>query len=150
QVAVTRHLLKQAPEAILIPEEIRIKIGLIDPAMKVGWSRDMPHQEELQNGCILLEPIFKLNRETAHSWRNIFADQLSAMHVRMPSFIDERYVLIHFTEICVYKNQIIKVEESGLTSPRLCSITGRIEPNQVIQFYYELGAFPQLRGIIRE
>jgi len=146
QVAITRHLLKQAPHAILIPEEVCIELTLIDPSYEFDLECLERNPRTDRRDRIPVASVFIVNRETVKSWEGHFRNRLTASTVRMPDFFEQRYQPMLFTFIRIYKNHVLKDYDSGLTCPRAPSIEGEIKPGDKIQFYYELGSHPQLKG----
>ena len=68
QVAITWFLLKQSPQAILIPEQVRIDMTWTDPAhdcFGVGQelNRSLPQRDRFRAA-----PVFVLDREIVQSW----------------------------------------------------------------------------------
>lgn len=146
QVAITRHLLKQSPHAILIPQEVSIDLTLVNPAREFNLDGRDPIQAALQRDRIPVAPVFVLNRETVKSWEGNGSDRLPAAAARMPDPLETRYQPMLFTTIRVYENHILKDYDSGLTCPRRPSINDPIQPGDAIQFHYELGSRPRLIG----
>jgi hypothetical protein len=144
QVAITRHLLKQAPRAILIPEEVCIELTLVDPSCEFDLDGLERKRGTIQRDRIPVAPVFVVNRETVKSWDGNRSNQLTASTVRMPDFLEQRYEPMLFTVIRIYKNHVLKDYDSGLTGPRPLSVVCAIKPGDTIQFHYELGSHPRL------
>ena len=144
QVAVTRHLLRQAPQAILVPEEIRVDLTLVNPSRE--FDPDCLEQERAANSRdrIPVASVFVVNRETVHSWGDQCSERLPASAVQMPAFPEHRYEPMLFTVIRIYEDHVLKDYDSGLTCPRPLSIEGAIKPGDTIRFHYELGSHPRL------
>lgn len=133
QVAVTRHLLRQAPQAILVPEEVRIDLELMDYE---------DHEDRIPVGS-----IFAVNRQTVASWSDMEGLRLPASRVRLPKPVEQRYEPMLLTTIRVYKDHVLQGDDSDyLTSPRYLSIEDPLSPGDTVQFHYELGARPGLKG----
>ncbi len=146
QVAITRHLLAQAPDAILLPHEVRVDLKLVDPNKEfelgvIGRNEGHTHRDRLPVG-----PIFVVNRESIKSWKNISSNCLPGLAVQFSGPIEQRYQPMLFTEVCVYQKHILKDYDSGLTCPRVLSTDKAIKAGQTIQFYYDLGIQPRLRS----
>jgi hypothetical protein len=146
QVAITRHLLLQAPDAILIPEEVRIDFVLADPSHEFGLDGRARNADELQRDRILVAPVFVVNRETVNSWKSIRGNRLPGSAARLPDPVEQRYQPMLFTNMRVYQNHVLKEYDSGLTCPRLFTSNAAIQAGDTIQFHYELGRQPQLKG----
>jgi hypothetical protein len=146
QVALTRHLLKQAPHAILIPEEVRIELTLVDPSREFDLDGLKQNRDPIQRARIPVASVFVLNRETVNSWKSHGSHRLPASAVRIPDPLEQRYEPMLSTIIRIYKDQILQDYDSGITYPRALSIEGAIKPGDTIQFHYELGSRPRLNG----
>jgi len=149
QVAITRHLLKQAPHAILVPEEVRINLSLVDPSNEFDMDGLEQSRDPIQRDRIDVASVFVVNRETVNSWDNNFSDRLLASTIRIPDPLEQQYQPMLFTVIRVYKNHILKDYDSGLTCPKSLSFEDAFQPGDTIQFYYELGSRPRLNGEVR-
>jgi hypothetical protein len=146
QVAITRRLLKQAPHAILIPEEIGIELTLVNTSREfnlddLGCNRGIPQRDRIP-----VASVFIVNRETVKSWEGNYGYRLIASIVRIPDFPEQRYQPMLFTSIRVYKEHVLKDYDSGLTCPRSPSIEDTINSGDMVQFHYELGSHPRLIG----
>ena len=146
QVAITRHLLQQAPNAILIPEEVRVDLTLVDPSKEFGSDNLGRNGGHTQRDRIPVGTVFIVNRESVNSWKRISSSRLPGLSVRVPDSIDQRYQPMLFTNICVYQKHVLKDYDSGLTCPRILSAEGAIKTGDTIQFHYELGRHPRLRS----
>ena len=146
QVAITRHLLVQAPNATLVPDEVRVDLVLVNPSRE--FSLDGPERNggDLQRDRIPVGSVFVLNRETVQSWKSIRGNRLPGSAVRLPDSIPHRYQPMLFTNIRVYQDHLLMDYESGLTSPRTFSSEGDSRTGDTIQFHYELGQRPRLIG----
>lgn len=150
QVAVSRHLLGQAPDAVLIPEEVRVSLVLLDPTQNFLTAGLESNQGVLRNNRITVAPVFVLNREVAKSWNHSCSDRIPASTIRMPESWASQYQPFLSTEIRIYKDHFLRDRESGLTCPRLLHLDDSIAPGVTIDFVYELGDHPQLTGSIRK
>jgi hypothetical protein len=145
-VAITRHLLQQAPEAILIPEEVRIDLAFVDLAREFSGDPQGRGLASVQRDRVFVGTVFVLNRETLRSWARQDGMRLPAATVRMPDPLEQRYQPLLFTTIRVYRDHVLEDYDSGLTCPRPPAIEGLFRPGDTIQFYYELGDRPRLNG----
>ncbi len=149
QVAVTRHLLKQAPHAILVPEEIRIELMMIDFSREFNLNnREENQTPPPQRDRIPVATIFVVNRETVNSWDRNDSDRLPAAAVRIPDHLEKRYVPAFFTIIRTYKHHILRDYDSGLSRPKLSFPEEAIKRGNMIQFHYELGCKPGLKATV--
>lgn len=150
QVAIVRHLLKQAPDAILVPEEVRIDLVLVNPAREFDLRAPEQRGERWQRDRIGVAPVFVLNRETVASWNGVEGDHLPACAARLPTTLGPEYRPMLFTTIRVYGACVLEDYDSGLTCPRRLQVEGRIEPEDIVQFRYVLGQQPRLHCEILE
>ena len=146
QVALTRHLLPQAPHAVLIPEEVRVDLVLVDPSREFVLDDLEQNTGDLQRDRIPVATVFVLNRETVHSWKGIGGNRLPGSTARLPDSMQQRYRPMLFTNIRVYRNHVLKDYDSGLTCPRHFSGDAPIQAGDTIYFHYELGRQPRLKG----
>lgn len=144
QVAVTRHLLAQAPDAILVPEEVRIELILVDVDREFDVDAGQPGRESARRDRLPLGTVFVLNRRTVSAWTGTDGPRLPASDVRIPTALDRRYEPMLFTVIDVYKGRVLRDYDSGLTCPRRLGLAGPIEPGDTIRFHYQLGTHPRL------
>jgi hypothetical protein len=149
QVAIARHLLKQAPEAVLIPEEVRMDLMLVDAAHEFDLKTGEGSREPIQRDRVHVGTVFTLNRKTVKEWENSPGVQLPGATIRMPDAVESRYQPLLFTTIRVYGDHRLKDYDSGLTCPRQPTIEGGIKPGTAIQFEYELGDHPRLHGKVQ-
>jgi hypothetical protein len=149
QVAITRHLLKQAPNAILVPEKVRIDLVMVDLSCEFDMDALDPKRKPVQRDRVPVAPVFVVNREAVKAWEDNPGNRLPASRVRIPDDVEERYQPMLFTAIQVYGDHLLQDYDSGLTCPRTPSIEGYSGPGDVIQFTYELGTCPRLQGVMR-
>ena len=148
QVALTRHLLLQAPNAIMIPEEVRIDLALVDLSCEFDLDGPKLNRASIQRDRISLASVFAVNRETVDLWKSNRSNRLPAAAVQLPASIEQRHQPMLFTKIRVYQDHILKDYDSGLTCPKTLTIKGPIRSGDTIQFHYELGSHPRLTGEI--
>jgi len=146
QVAITRHLLPQAPHAILIPEEVRIDLVLVDPSREFALDDLEQNIGGIQRDRIPVASVFVLNRETVKSWKSIGSNRLPGLAARLPDSMQQRYQPMLFTNIRVYQSHVLKDYDAGLTCPRHFSSDAPINAGDTIYFHYELGRRPRLKG----
>jgi hypothetical protein len=148
QVALTRHFLSQAPNAILIPEEVRVDLVLVDPSHEFVLDGLEKNAGNIQHDRIPVASVFVVNRDTVNSWKSISSNQLPGSAARLPDSIEQRYQPMLFTNVRVYRNHVLKDYNSGLTYPRQFSGDKAIKAGDTIHFHYELGRQPRLKGEI--
>lgn len=144
QVSIARNLVTQAPDAILIPQNIAIEATLIDLS-KEHVFLDSNHTgviPQTQRDRIWLGTVFTLNKQTINAWKDITTPQLPANAIDIPNFA-EKYTPMLLTNIDCYANHSLRDYDSSLTTPtRLPTQTS--PANKCIQFAYTLGRDPQL------
>ncbi|MEQ1905951.1 MAG: hypothetical protein ABL888_17310 [Pirellulaceae bacterium] len=150
QVAITRHLLRQAPNAILVPDEVKIHLMLVDPSREFDLTALEQNRTPIPRDRIPVGPVFVLNRATVSSWEGNGDFTLPAATVKIPDSLEERYQPMLFTDVCIYQDHVLKDYDSGLTYPQKLRVDGSILPGATIDFYYELGDHPRLNGSVRK
>jgi hypothetical protein len=144
QVALTRHLLQQAPGAVLIPQEVRVELMLVDPAPESDRNALQPKRAYVRRDRIAIGPLFVLNSDTVNSWRGHGDERLPAASVRIPDAVDDRYEPMLFTTVHVYGSQVLRDYDSRITRPRRLNVQRSVRAGDSIHFYYELGTHPRL------
>jgi hypothetical protein len=146
QVAVTRHLLAQAPQAVIVPEEVRIELSMADPAREFDIAPAEDGEFEAKRDRITVGTAFALNRETVASWGNDNAHRIPAATLEIPAKLEQRYLPMLLTVIQVYGDHELRDYDSGLTIPKPLSVAAG--PGDRIHFCYEMGATPGLEGTV--
>ena len=144
QVAVTRHLLAQAAEAITIPETIDIDLRLVDVAREFDRRDSGSAGSGKTRGRIEVGRVFTLDRNSVRDWAGNASDRLPGGRLTIPDFAAQRHQPMLFTTIRVYGNHWLREYDSGLTYPRMLNCDRPIEPGASIGFYYRLGRDPRL------
>ena len=120
QVAITHNLYSQLkPEAILIPEEISLHLALVDGRAKMATF------DAIVMGDIVYhknsEPLFVLNKEEVRSNAKVFKQEgisFPKKKTLLPkAFSNNPCMIAITTEIKVYKEDILTIDESSLTAP---------------------------------
>ena len=144
QVAVARHLLPQAPQAILVPEEVRVDLRFVDPRREFdldgGERASVIAGRDRSSGGT----VFTLNRSTIEDWAGIAGARLPGTSVRIPDPYDTKRVPMLFTYIRVFGEHGLGDYDSGLTSPHALRLTHDLTAGQLLRFHYELGNDPEL------
>lgn len=143
QVAITRHLVKQAPEALLVPRAVRVDAVLVDPARErprpaAGGQGEMPVPDRLELGT-----VFEVTRAIAAGWPDS-GDTLPAARIRIPDDADPRYSPRLFTRIETFDGERLDAYESWLTQPRPFPPAVASGPGATIAFHYALAPSPGL------
>ncbi len=149
QVVIARHLMAQAPEAMLLPERVTVSAYLMDPGREFTFieAGEDPATLDLCPSRIRLGPIFELSRESIAAWGASTGEALPAGRIRMPTEVDSAFSAFLCTEIQVYRDLVLGIRDSGLTTPRTFPFPpGRGErAGGAYQFTYHLAAPPGLR-----
>ena len=146
QVAVTRHLLSQAPGAILVPEDVRVELALVNFSAEFDLDDSGKVRADPDRDRILVGSVFTLNRKTVGCWKDSGNDRLAGAMVQLPVYSPTQYQPMLFTTISVYKNHVLRNYDSGLSSPRPLQLDAALGPGDSIQFCYELGQHPALKA----
>ncbi len=117
QVAITYNLLTQLNEnVILIPEEISLFVSLLNLAKK---SNSITEITEIEKSKYYkkIEPVFILNKgEILKKSSLLFNEKETEFNDKM---LEDHNQLAITTEIKVYNNEKLNIDESGLTIPLL-------------------------------
>lgn len=141
QVAITRHLLGQAPQAVLIPEEVRIDLRTVDVSREFASSLS-PQERNLQCGRINIGTVFALSRDAVLAWRD--QNHISSTMIRIPHTIKRDYEPMLFTRIRVYGDHALDPYDSGLTIPRPPLSCNSLRRGDTVRFRYLEGRQPRL------
>jgi hypothetical protein len=142
QVAIARHLLGQAPEALLVPQSVRVEARLVNLAHEFS-SADQPLP---QRDRIPLGTVFELSAMTIKAWGDLGKDQLPASSIEVPANIPDGYDPMLFTVIQIYGEWSLSDYDSGLTLPKPLPVRGTLRQGGRIDFTYRLGQHPKLVG----
>lgn len=142
QVAVVRHLAAQAPAAVLVPEEVRIDLRLVDVGREFspcsGDGTIIPTDRDRLD----LGPVFVLDRAALHTWAELGEDELPGRRVQAPGAWEDRHQPLLFTTVRVSGDHVLRDYDSGLTSPRVLPVP--LAPGGALEVRYRLGAEPGL------
>ncbi len=145
QVAIMRHLLRQAPDAIIVPEWVRVDAFLVDTSKEVDVI--MPEQEGAHPDRIPVGTVFELNAETIRSWVSLTGDHLPAAAIDIPPPPEPHYRPYLFTTITTYGKHVLQTHDCSLTGIREIPVNDAAIAGKTSQFHYQLGAAP---GLVRE
>ena len=141
QVAVSQHLIAQAPKAILIPQEININLVMVDTNKEFSFNGNKEEQDR-----ILIDTVLTVNKRMLQRWATKDVRELPSTIITVPSSQTNQYHLKLFTEIITYKENILKDYDSGLTCPKIPNLNRSIKAGDQIEFSYQLGTQPTLLG----
>ena len=147
QVGIARHLLSQAPDAIMVPESVQIEAFLVDtsdePDMIIPESED-PSESQKPNR-ISLGPVFELSKAAIRSWPPTEADSLPAQSIQLPLIPKPSYRPFLFTTIIAYGEHVLLTHDCNLTGIReIMEIDSVAAGGDSYQFSYLLGQNPRL------
>lgn len=143
QVAVTRHLLGQAPSTTFIPSAVVVSLALVNSGKEFSFNTDKGVETD-QRDRIVLEDIFRLDKDSVRSWQDIDDLHLPAAVIKLPSSIDDVYDLNLLTTVKIYQDFLLKDYDCSLTLPKRLPIDGRSNADKKIHFHYQLGQQPRL------
>jgi len=145
QVAIARHLLRQAPAAALVPRSVRVDARLIDTAKEFAFV-DTPNRPSVsaERGRTFLGEVFELSAETIASWPDAERDRLPAATIRIPRPLARGYVPRLFTTVVVHPGHVLRAYDSGLTLPTPIPYYRALRGAETLDFHYRLGPTPGL------
>lgn len=151
-VGINHHLLQQAPDAHLIPEQINLILKACNPAKEF-----QPLSGSKEDDRISLGQAFSYQRNTLQS---IDADDLPidvsrlnpdddahifpGNSVWLPEDIPSHYHLFLFTELMLSEGNALQEYENGITCPVLYQPEAGYHPGRYLHFYYRTGRQPGL------
>jgi len=139
QVAVSRHLIQQSPDALLVPERINIRLTLVDQSKEFSFEDEVPKRDRVELGS-----VFSLDRPSISSWHPDERSLLPAATMQLPEYDESRYEPMLFTNIQVFGEHSLADYNSGLSLPKRLASLGRFEPGDIVKFGYMLGKNPHL------
>ena len=147
QVGIARHLLGQAPDAIMVPESVQIEAFLVDtsdePDMIIPESEDPSESQKPDR--ISLGPVFELSRAAIRSWPPTETDRLPAQSIRLPLIPKPNYRPFLFTTIITHGEHVLLTHDCNLTGIReIMEIDALAAGGDSYHFSYRLGQNPRL------
>lgn len=142
QVAIMRHLLGQAPEAVIVPESVRLDVFLVDTSDEP--ERVVSEGAGSQPGRISLGTAFELSAANVRSWKSLSGDSLPAADIRIPAAPGPSYRPFLFTTITTHGRHVLRTHDCNLTGIREVTDHGELTTGDVLQFQYRLGFEPCL------
>jgi hypothetical protein len=146
QVGVTRHLLRQAPQARMVPAAVKVALCALDPArehrlLEAGETGPIspPARDRIELGG-----LFELDRAQVAAWGAHQGDHLPACRARLPESLAARYRLHLLTHITVYGETSLGDYDCSLTMPRRLRGAEALRGGETLQFRYRLGPHPEL------
>ncbi len=146
QIGICRNILYQAPNAILIPEQVRVTLAQLDPGkehsvVSSNHEGDIPPPKRKRN---FLGDVFTLNKTTIAQWTHEKGATLPAATVELPKLLDPRLHLTLLTEIKVYGSVKLEDYQCSLTLPMRLKTDQHIVAGLPLNFSYRLGDHPGL------
>lgn len=111
QVAVSRYLMAQFPQATLIPASVSIEMVLVNPHYEFGLMEDKQVKNRAHLGT-----IFTLDKSAINSWSKLGCRQLPAASITIPVEVEDNDCLMEMTRILVYAGHQMAYGQSGLTN----------------------------------
>ena len=149
QVAIMRHLLYQAPDAIIVPESVRVEAFLVDTSKEIDVI--VPESEGPASKSppdrIPLGPVFELNATAIRSWSSLSGDRLPAATIHIPPPPEPLYRPYLFTTITTHGKHLLRTHDCSLTGIREILESDDYAAGGSWQFHYRCGASP---GLIAE
>ncbi len=142
QVAVTLNLVHQMEEdGILIPQNISIEAGLLDP--KRDTERMMGIEGAERDYCYNLSKIFELNKEMALA-NDKKAEFFEEVEVEIPDYIEKRYKSLSlFTNIQVFEAEQLTYNQCSLNMrEKVIDVDWNNNTMQKISFQYVISESP--------
>jgi len=146
QVSIARHLLAQAPDALMVPEAVSVEACLLDPSKEhspVGSAQEGKFVEPVRDR-VYLGKVFELDAQNIRHWTSITADCLPAASIKIPTSLPEHYQVRLLTRIAVYGQTGLQDYESSLNLPQPLPGKPKFAGGETLQFYYKLGSHPGL------
>ncbi|MES3025803.1 MAG: hypothetical protein V4857_29850 [Pseudomonadota bacterium] len=138
QVAITRHLLAQAPHAIMVPAAIRVDACLLDPAREASPAGPCARER------VELGTVFELSARHVAAWAALDGATLPAARIGLPAAIAPKLQFRLLTRIEVSDGISLSDYDGSLNLPQ--SLPGKpvFGGGEQLQFHYRLGANPGL------
>ena len=140
QVAVSHHLIKQAPKAILIPQEVKIELIMVDSKNEFEFIGEDKTKTRVRLGSALT-----INKKQLLRQANKGKLTLPAIAIQIPKTIPQHLDAKLFTTITTYKHHVLKEYDSGLTCPRAISCDQDFSLGDTLEFNYQITNQPELK-----
>lgn len=152
QVGITYNLLPQMKsEAILIPEEISLHVALVDMDKKAEYFSIENNKAE-RNYYINSEAVFTLNKAEVLQHHSVFKNEDYTFPEEERYFSKEQLETHDFitisTEITIFQNLSLLIDESGLTAPMLLADLNHDQKVIGAKTQYVVNSNPGLESIL--
>jgi hypothetical protein len=146
QVAIMRHLLGQAPDAVIVPESVRVDAFLVDTSKEpdIVVPESAGPTTKWRPDRIPVGPVFELNASTIRSWASLSDQHLPAAAIRLPPPPEPSYRPFLFTTITTHGEHVLRTHDCCLTGIREITDNDNLSAGRSLQFHYRLGAAPCL------
>lgn len=147
QVSIARHLLAQAPDALMVPKAVSVEACLLNPSKElasVGLGQEEGEFVEPVRDRVYLGKVFELDAQNIRNWASITADRLPAASIKIPAPLPERYQVQLLTRIMVYGQTCLQDYDSSLNLPQRLPGKPKFAGGETLQFHYMLGSHPGL------
>ena len=136
QVAVAMHLVREAPNAVLIPEDVRVVLSLVDRSVRLD--------SEIESGdfekTIEVGEVFVLNKSSIAAF-----DRFAPTSIPLPDFDPDRDRPMLTTTVRAYGDHVLQGNDTGITLPKPLPLNPAPGPGEVLEFRYEIGERPGVR-----
>jgi hypothetical protein len=139
QVAVTRHLMAQAPDALLVPERVTVDLVLVDRSREFDLDGS-----GLERDRVPLGAAFAIDADAIERWKDNSGDRLPGSDIKLPDAFEPRYQPMLFTTVRVFTDHALTDYDSALTIPRTLGNDIDARPGDTLRFSYQLGDQPRL------
>lgn len=146
QVSIARHLMAQAPQALMVPASITVRACLLHLAKEFAPPLASPGAAPVQpqRDRIDLGPLFVLNADSIRDWADLESDTLPAGEVRIPAPLARRYRPMLLTHIEVYGPHVLGDYDSSLNLPQPFPGKPGLSGGERLRFRYRIGSAPGL------
>jgi hypothetical protein len=138
QVSITRHLLAQAPHALLVPAVVRVDCLLCNPA------REKPNEISPLRDRIHVGHVFQLDADAVLRWADLQEEWRPPPTITLPAVIEPRYQVRLLTHIEVFDGIALGDYACSLNTPRFLPGKPLFTGGERLQFRYRLGGNPGL------
>lgn len=145
QVAIARHLMTQAPGALMVPAKVSVNACLLHLAKEYAAPvSDSCGPAEPEPDRIYLGTVFELSTQRIRDWAAVEESVLPAARIRIPASFASRYRPMLLTRIDVYGGNRLLDHESSLNLPQPFPGKPVFRGGETLQFRYRLGRRPGL------
>jgi len=145
QVAILANLLPQLnSDVVLIPEAVDLHVGLLKSTIFNGMNK-----AKAEDGIVVSKSVFNLTKKEILNFinsRNLDMEEYSTKHVSFSKAdIEASNMLAILTKITTYDEEMLDINESGLTVLCLRNDINAKMLNEGLRIFYEMSNSPKLR-----